>query len=46
MLLAALALEAAEHALTGLEYARGIPGSVGGAVRMNAELMAEILVML
>ena len=36
MLLAALALEAAEHALTGLEYARGIPGSVGGAVRMNA----------
>ena len=36
MLLAALALEAAERSLTGLEYARGIPGSVGGAVWMNA----------
>lgn len=36
MLLAALALEAAERSLAGLEFARGIPGSVGGAVRMNA----------
>lgn len=36
MLLAALALEAAERSLCGIEFARGIPGSVGGAVRMNA----------
>lgn len=36
MLLAALALEAAERGLQGLEFARGIPGSVGGGVRMNA----------
>ena len=36
MLLAALALEAAERGLAGLEFARGIPGSVGGGIRMNA----------
>ena len=36
MLLASLALEAAERGATGIEFARGIPGSVGGAVRMNA----------
>lgn len=36
MLLTALALEAAERGAAGLEFARGIPGSVGGAVRMNA----------
>ena len=36
MLLAALALEAAERGAAGIEFARGIPGSVGGAVRMNA----------
>lgn len=35
-LMAALALEAAERGCAGLEFARGIPGSVGGAVRMNA----------
>ncbi len=36
MLLAALALTAAECGMGGLEFARGIPGSVGGGVRMNA----------
>lgn len=36
MLLSALALEAAERSLSGLEFARGIPGSVGGGTRMNA----------
>lgn len=36
MLLGTLALEAAERSAAGLEFARGIPGSVGGAVRMNA----------
>ncbi|MBR3640724.1 MAG: UDP-N-acetylmuramate dehydrogenase [Oscillibacter sp.] len=34
--LARLAEFAAQHALTGLEFAHGIPGSVGGAVFMNA----------
>ncbi len=36
MLLSALALEAADRSLAGLEFSRGIPGSVGGAIRMNA----------
>lgn len=36
ILLAALANEAARHAFTGLEFAHGIPGSLGGAVTMNA----------
>ncbi len=36
MLLGTLALEAAERGAAGLEFARGIPGSVGGAIRMNA----------
>lgn len=36
MLLPSLALEAAERSLSGLEFAAGIPGSIGGAVRMNA----------
>ena len=31
-----LARKAAEHSLSGLEFAAGIPGSVGGAVFMNA----------
>lgn len=36
ILLARLANVAAEHSLTGLEFASGIPGSLGGAVTMNA----------
>lgn len=36
LLLSALAVEAARHSLTGLEFAHGIPGSLGGAVTMNA----------
>ena len=35
-LLPAVARQAAEHALTGLEFAIGIPATVGGAVVMNA----------
>lgn len=35
-LLSQLANAAAEHGLTGLEFAHGIPGSLGGAVTMNA----------
>jgi UDP-N-acetylenolpyruvoylglucosamine reductase len=31
-----VAIAAREHALTGLEFLEGIPGSVGGALRMNA----------
>ena len=34
--LSRLAAFALEHSLTGLEFASGIPGSVGGGVRMNA----------
>lgn len=35
-ILAAVAAKAAEASLSGLEFASGIPGSVGGAVVMNA----------
>lgn len=35
-LLSAVAAKAADASLTGLEFASGIPGSVGGAVVMNA----------
>jgi len=34
--LARLAVFACEHGLSGLEFAHGIPGSLGGAVMMNA----------
>jgi UDP-N-acetylmuramate dehydrogenase len=36
ILMAALAAQAARHALTGLEFAHGIPGTLGGGVTMNA----------
>ncbi len=36
ILLSRLANVAAEHSLTGLEFASGIPGTLGGAVTMNA----------
>ncbi len=35
-LLSQTASFAADYALTGLEFAQGIPGSVGGGIRMNA----------
>ena len=45
--LARLASFALEHGLTGLEFAQGIPGSVGGGVYMNAGAyggeMAQVL---
>jgi UDP-N-acetylenolpyruvoylglucosamine reductase len=37
--LKAVAVEAKRRALTGLEFLEGIPGSVGGALRMNAGAM-------
>lgn len=36
VMLSRLAQEIAEHELTGFEFASGIPGSLGGAVAMNA----------
>ena len=36
ILLVRLAVLARDHGLTGLEFAHGIPGSLGGAVTMNA----------
>ena len=37
--LKAVAAEAKRHCLSGLEFLEGIPGSVGGALRMNAGAM-------
>jgi UDP-N-acetylenolpyruvoylglucosamine reductase len=37
--LKAVAVESKHHGLTGLEFLEGIPGSVGGALRMNAGAM-------
>jgi UDP-N-acetylenolpyruvoylglucosamine reductase len=37
--LKAVAIEAKRNALTGVEFLEGIPGSVGGALRMNAGAM-------
>lgn len=34
-----LAVEARRHSLSGIEFLEGIPGSVGGALRMNAGAM-------
>jgi UDP-N-acetylmuramate--L-alanine ligase/UDP-N-acetylenolpyruvoylglucosamine reductase len=36
-----LAVEARRHGLAGLEFLEGIPGSVGGALRMNAGAMGS-----
>ena len=39
--LKAVAVEARRNGLTGLEFLEGIPGSVGGALRMNAGAMGR-----
>ena len=36
-----VAIEARQHNLSGLEFLEGIPGSVGGALRMNAGAMGR-----
>jgi len=36
-----VAMEARRHGLSGLEFLEGIPGSVGGALRMNAGAMGS-----
>jgi UDP-N-acetylenolpyruvoylglucosamine reductase len=41
--LKAIAVEARRHALSGLEFLEGIPGSLGGALRMNAGAMGSWL---
>jgi UDP-N-acetylmuramate--L-alanine ligase/UDP-N-acetylenolpyruvoylglucosamine reductase len=38
-----VAIEARRHGLSGLEFLEGIPGSVGGAMRMNAGAMGSWL---
>ncbi|HYV28615.1 MAG TPA: UDP-N-acetylmuramate dehydrogenase, partial [Candidatus Eisenbacteria bacterium] len=39
--LKAVAVEARRHSLSGLEFLEGIPGSVGGGLRMNAGAMGS-----
>jgi UDP-N-acetylenolpyruvoylglucosamine reductase len=39
--LKAITLEARRHSLAGLEFLEGIPGTVGGALRMNAGAMGS-----
>ncbi len=41
--LKAVAVEAKRRSLTGLEFLEGIPGSVGGALRMNAGAMGSAM---
>ena len=41
--LKAVVTEAKQHGLSGLEFLEGIPGSVGGAMRMNAGAMGSWL---
>jgi len=41
--LKAVAVEARRHELSGLEFLEGIPGSVGGALRMNAGAMGGVI---
>jgi UDP-N-acetylenolpyruvoylglucosamine reductase len=38
-----IAVEARRHGLSGLEFLEGIPGSLGGALRMNAGAMGSAL---
>ena len=39
--LKAVSIEARQHALCGMEFLEGIPGTVGGALRMNAGAMGS-----
>jgi UDP-N-acetylmuramate--alanine ligase len=41
--LKAISVEARRHGLTGLEFVEGIPGSLGGSMRMNAGAMGSWL---
>jgi len=41
--LKAVAVEAKRNSITGLEFLEGIPGSVGGALRMNAGAMGSAI---
>jgi len=41
--LKSVAVEARRHGLAGLEFLEGIPGSIGGALRMNAGAMGSAL---
>lgn len=41
--LKAVAIEAKRHSLTALEFLEGIPGSIGGALRMNAGAMGSAI---